>query len=349
MRTTLTGSSLAVVSLITSSLVLAGGCSEKQVTPPAPSASAPAPSASAPASAPAASANDPRHDRAERGADEIRPVYPMDAPIVPEAKRFCEAIYTVQEKRKAECCSGVPSPAAAGVAELCAKTLSYAIGSKAITLAAGDVDACTEALGKQTTGCDWMNPYSVDLPPACEGILKGTLAKDAPCRSSLECADGMRCQGLSAVDMGKCGPPKPVRYPCNLAIDTLASHTRQSSVNRAHPECEGYCTRGYCSEPLAEGTACVTDMQCGRGRCEGSKCTNAPLPAPGEACTGSCAPGARCAKGKCVAPKAEGEACEVNEECRAMCVRGDGGAAGKCEKMCTAPTPKIVLPKPPKR
>src|SRR6185295_17028505 len=156
-------------------------------------------------------------------------------------------------------------------------------------------------------------------------------------------------QGLSTVDIGKCAPPKPARYPCNVAIDTLAGYARQSSVDAAHPECAGFCNRFVCADAVADGAACTMDLQCARGRCEADKCTHAPLPAMGEACAGACAAGARCVKGKCAAPKAEGESCEVNEECRAMC------AKGKCDKLCAMPSPHVILPSakapkpPPKR
>lgn len=337
-----------MASLLAASLALAAGCSERQAALPAPGSSAPSATATG-SSAPAQSAQPAPTIAGD--SDEIRPVYPLDAAPHPLAQRFCEAIHILPEKRKGECCGAATSPALEGVAGLCVRTLSYALGSGAVTLAPADVDACVAALGKATTGCDWVKPFALELGPACDGIVKGTLAEKAPCRSSLECGEGMRCLGLSTVDPGTCGPPKPARYPCNLAVDVLAGHTRQASLERAHPECAGFCTRSVCQDAVADGAACSLDLQCGRGRCEAGKCTHAPPPGPGEACVETCAPGARCARGKCVAPKGEGEGCEENEDCRAMCVRGDGGAAGKCEKLCAMPAPRITLPskKPPRR
>jgi hypothetical protein len=333
MRSILTCSSLTVVMIL-----LVGACSRSEA-PPAPSASASAPAPSASAAAPAS---------VERGSEELRPVYPVDAgPPDPVAQGFCEAIYMIPEKRKAECCGGAPSAAAAGVVDLCVRTLSYALAHKAVILTPRQVSACITDLTRATSnGCDWAVPNNIELPPSCDGVIQGTLPEKAPCRSSLECADGLRCQGLSTIDLGTCGSPREDRYPCNLAIDTLAAHTRQARVDERHPECAGYCARGRCAEALADGAACATDLQCGRGRCDAGKCTHAPLPSAGEPCAGACAFGARCVKGTCAAPKAEGEGCEVNEECRGVCVRGDGGAAGKCEKLCAMPAPHIKLPPP---
>ncbi len=291
------------------------------------------------------------------GSDEIHPVYPVDAgPPDPLAQRFCDAVYAPPARRGAECCSAAPgndggaAPPTPSVAVTfageCARVLTYAMGTHAVRLASADVDACAEAITKATVGCDWVTlTLSVPIPPACEGILAGQLHEKAACRSSLECAAGLRCQGLSAIDLGVCGAPKPPGQECNLAIDTLASLTRQDHYARAHPECTGYCTGQRCQVPLAEGGACKADLQCGKLRCEGGKCTAAPLPGAGAPCSATCAAGLRCMGGKCAAPRAEGEACKTGVECRGACMPGDGGTDGTCEKTCTM---QWSIPKPPK-
>jgi hypothetical protein len=313
--------------------LLLGACSPSSKTDAKPAASSVA-SAPASASVPApASSADPPEER--RGGDEILPVYPADAGAPdPLAQRYCDAVYLLPARRTAECCDGASVPAAP-FAQQCVRTLTYALGHHAAALAPEDVDRCVEALTKATAGCDWVTPLTAPLPPACLGIVKGALAEKAQCRSSLECASGMRCQGLSTVDFGACAPPKPSGTGCNLAVDMLAVFTRQDGVDRDHPECQGQCARTSCRDAAAIGAACSNDRQCGKNRCVDAKCSSAPLPAAGEACAGgACAYGARCVKGTCTAPKAEGEACEASTECRGECARGDGGAAGKCQKTC---------------
>ena len=41
------------------------------------------------------------------------------------------------------------------------------------------------------------------------------------CRSSLECAEGARCNGAGPTTPGKCGPPKANGLPCGGATDRL--------------------------------------------------------------------------------------------------------------------------------
>ena len=317
-------------------LLVTVGCTPSGKTDAAPATSGVAPTASAPASASAsASASSSAFPGEARGGDEILPVYPLDTgPPDPLAQRYCDAVHALPARRVAECCDGAGTPVAAFVQQ-CVRTLTHALGHHAAVLAPADVDACLAALTKATAGCDWITPLSAPLPPACLGIVKGALPEKAQCRSSLECAEGMRCQGLSTVDFGACGPPKPAGTGCSLAVDMLVVFTRQDEVDRDHPECEGQCARTSCRDAAAIGAACTYDRQCGKNRCVDAKCSSAPLPAVGEPCSGgACAYGARCVKGTCAAPRAEGEACEASAECRGACDRGDGGAAGKCQKTC---------------
>ena len=312
--------------------LFAGGCTCAK-TDGAPTAS---PSASTTASAISSSAAAPR----SRPDDEVRPVYPVDAgPPDPLATRFCEAIQALPEARKAECCAG----ARTGVAptSACVRTLSYALAQRAVSLDAAELDRCVEAMKKATFGCDWVTPFSIAIPLVCQEIVKGTLAEKESCRSSLECAAGLRCQGLSATDVGACGPARVARMQCGVGIDTLATYTRQDGVDRDHPECAGRCARGQCDDASALGAECKSDSQCGKSRCVAGKCANSALPALGAPCPASaCAPGAGCVSGVCVAPKAEGAACGSSAECRGQCVTEDGGAAGTCAKQC----PSFALP-----
>ena len=271
---------------------------------------------------------------------EVRTVYPIDAgPPDPLATRFCEAVQALPEKRLSECCAG----ARTGVApvDACVRTLSYALAQRAVTLDPKDVDACEGAMKKATEGCDWVTPSAIAIPLVCQEILKGKLAEKEPCRSSIECSFELRCQGLTATDLGVCGPPRAVGTPCGVGPDTLAVSTRQDHVDREHRECEGRCARRQCEDVVALGAACKNDSECGKSRCMAGKCAEGPLPALGAACpAGVCAAGAGCVSGVCVAPKAEGAACGGRAECRGECVTEDAGAAGTCAKHC----PSIAAP-----
>lgn len=312
--------------------------------------SSPSPAPLASHSAPPASTAPPVEPR-ERGADEILPVYPADAGAPePLAERFCDVVYSLPERRRAECC---PGAFRASMRSECVRTLSVALRDRAVEIAPSGLDACADAMTEATLGCDWVVGLTAPLPPACDGLLQGKLPEKAKCRSSLECAGSLRCQGLSTIDVGACGPPKAAPQACNLANDMLATFTRQDHLDRAHPECDGWCARSRCREAIPVGGACDSDIQCGKHRCSSGKCTDAPLRALGEPCTGDeCLGGSKCVKGKCAAPKAENEPCEENAECRGACERPDGGATGSCQKTCNwlqqTPIPPLVKPAGPK-
>jgi hypothetical protein len=279
---------------------------------------------------------------AEPGGDEIRPVYPADAgPPDPLAQRLCDALHREPEQRQAACCT-TPAAGAAGIFDSqCTRVLTAAVHSHAVSLAEEEVSRCVDAMTRATSRCDWVVPGAgagvAPLPVECEGAIHGTLRAKARCRSSLECAEGLQCQGLSSIDVGTCAPPKPSGQICDAANDMLAVFTRQSHLGIAHPECAGYCRVRQCKDALIAGAACKADMECGHGRCETGKCVETRAPAVGEPCVTACADGARCVKGVCAPPKAEGSTCDSDPECRGACVRPDGGAAGMCAKSCPAP------------
>ena len=315
------------------SLALAS-CQDK--TPGAPAASASA-AASTPAPAPAASGL----PEDEGGGDAIRPVYPIDnLPPVPLAEQYCNAVRATPLKRRFACCPNFGS--FAPTAE-CIRTLSSALRSGAVSLAAADVEACAAAVTKETEGCDWVTSVGGPTTAACLGIIKGTLKEGALCRSNLECTEGMRCRGLGATRPGRCGAPLPSGAMCNISTDSLAAFSGQDDVDRRHPECAGHCGHMRCVDAPGPGGACISSSMCGaKAYCAGGKCVEGPPPGPGQACTDVCAPGSRCWKGKCMAPKAGGESCEEDGECRSRCERPDGGKTGTCTGDC----PSFSFPKP---
>lgn len=266
------------------------------------------------------------------------PVYPRTGGTPePLAARFCEVIHALPAKRKAECCGGEPGIT---MVDECSRVLSFALRSKAIVMDAADVERCAEASAKAYEGCDWVAPLSTKAPAACVGIVKGAMKEGDRCRSSLECEEGMRCHGVAASDTGRCGKPKSAGA-CSRGIDTLASHTRQIDVERKHPECEGHCNGRRCEADVPIGGRCETSLECGDDRrCVDKRCSSAPLPGLGTACSqGACASEARCIAGMCAAPKKNGEACADDLECSGSCERARGAGTGACAMLCSAKIP----------
>jgi hypothetical protein len=260
--------------------------------------------------------------------DSVQPVYPLDISAAPIAQKLCDALDELPAKRRAECCGGMPGRT---VTSECVRMLSGALSFRAVTLEPKAVDRCAADLAARYDGCDWVGPSSMSLPASCEGLVHGVLAAGTRCRSSLECADGLRCQGVGPTDAGVCAKPAPEGAPCDTAVDALAGYALQNPwLDHERPECAGACVRHRCQAPIALGGSCESDEPCGAGnRCSNRSCTAGSFAQAGEACTGaSCAGGARCVAGTCRVPAPEGTACSADAECKGACV------SGKCAKRC---------------
>jgi hypothetical protein len=271
-----------------------------------------------------------------RAEDEVRPVYPTRAVTpAPLAERLCAALHQVPAKRRAECCGGSPLLLVEGE---CVRTLSAALSSKAVTLEPSAVDACAQAMEQAHAGCEWVGPVAPAVPAACLGLIQGTLAAGAKCRSSLECTEGLRCIGVGPTDTGVCGAPLVAGQPCAFSVDSLATYTRQDALDEQHPECQGHCFKRRCADNVAMGGECVLSAQCGPGRhCAGNQCAEGAASQLGQPCvSGGCEQGARCIQSTCVMPKPTGTACENDGECLGGCVRPDGGRKGTCGPRCDA-------------
>jgi hypothetical protein len=265
--------------------------------------------------------------------DEVRPVYPVDAgPPDPLVVRLCTALHDLPEQRRAACCAQGVGVVVTGE---CERMLTAAVGSRAASLDAAEVDRCVAAMTKAYEGCDWVGPFPPETPEQCQGLVHGSLNAGATCRSSLECASGLRCQGVGPTRAGVCGPAREDGQACGTAVDSLAVYTKeQAQLESAHPECTGHCDRLRCAPLVALGGACRTSGQCKDGGCAAGKCAPHVLGKPGGACpTGECTDGARCVSGQCALRRPEGSACKTDLECRGGCIKGDGGL-GVCGKRC---------------
>ena len=276
-------------------------------------------------------------EKTPRAEDEVRPVYPTQAGAPsPLARRFCEALHELPARRRAECCR---TPPGLLLTSECVRMLSVALTTNTVKLEASAVEACSQALEQTHQGCDWVGPEALPPPAACLGILQGTLSTGARCRSSLECAEGLRCHGVGPTDTGVCGPPASTEQFCALSVDALATYTRQDTLDQQHPECQGHCDKRQCADNLTVGGKCVFEAQCGPGNhCSAGTCAQGELARLGDPCaSGGCEPGARCIQGVCVAPKPAGAACERDVECLGGCVPSDGGPKGRCGPRCDGP------------
>jgi len=282
--------------------------------------------------------------------DEVRPVYPEGprGAASPLAERLCKALVERQESRRAECCK---APSGIVMTDECVRMTSAALASGAVRVDTTALDTCSAAIEATFAGCDWVGPFAPALPAACRSLFTGTLTKGARCRSSLECAGTLRCQGVGPTTLGRCDTGKADGEPCGSAVDSLATVARQA-VDDGHPECQKACVARKCGELSPDDAPCTTTSECrsgsvcvGRGKdavglgAKGSTartCQKRPPSKLGEACTygAACEGGAECMLGICANKKATGEPCTSDFECRAGCLKPAGQAKGTCGMRC---------------
>ncbi|MBI2834528.1 MAG: hypothetical protein HYX76_08910 [Acidobacteria bacterium] len=265
----------------------------------------------------------------------IKAVYPSDAGTPdPLAQRLCDALHTLPQTRKAECCGTAGASTLAGE---CVRVLTVALRAKTVTIEPRHVDRCVEETRRALAGCDWVTPLMPRLPEACRALAGGQLQAGATCRSSLDCRDGLFCRGSSPTTFGVCAEPGGANATCGGPADTLATYVREVDAETRHPECRGFCRGAQCADYIAAGGSCSSDRQCAPGtHCASGRCVAGPLPKIGEPCSGSaCAGDAVCSGGKCVALKTAGESCTSPFECEAACTIPPGAKVGTCGPECT--------------
>jgi hypothetical protein len=223
-----------------------------------------------------------------------------------------------------------------------------------VQIADEGLQRCEQARAEQLSGCDWVLPLQQPpLPDACRGLLQGTRKAGAVCRSTLECEGSLHCAGVGPTSTGRCVAAIE-DGPCSPAVDPLVVYTLQDAERR-QPACkQGFCDRRRCHAWLKPGERCTHQEACGPGaHCDGV-CRPGEAGKVGDPCLGGrCEAGARCDGGKCVATRAEGAACERDEQCRGACVvsgpRDSATAQGTCGPRCSIAMPPNLAKLPPRK
>jgi hypothetical protein len=279
---------------------------------------------------------------ASTGTSVERPSQPTQMPEK-LCQRLCDALHTLPETRKAQCCGTSPT---GGLAGECSRELSRSLREKSLTLDPAAVERCAAESVRALEGCDWITPYVARIPASCRGILRGRLEAGALCRSSLECRDGLFCRGSGPTVAGVCAPPAVAGASCGGALDTLATYARQTDLDTRHPECAGFCRRGRCVAFIALVGECSSDQQCAAGsHCASRRCVEGPRPKLGEACDGmTCEDALVCVEGRCSHAKKAGERCTQPFECEATCLSPQADEPGTCGMKCSAWPPAGYTP-----
>ena len=240
--------------------------------------------------------------------DGLGSVYPATVTPHPVAMELCDALHVLPAARMAACCGNKPQ---SSLVDQCVRVVSASLQSRSVEVDGASVAACRAEMEKSLAGCDWVTPSLPLAPPACQRLLRGQLAAGAVCRSSLECAGDLHCDGLGATKTGICSPPARLGQGCGSHVDVLATYALQRDLETAHPFCADHCSLAiHKCEPVPEVVA---------------------LPRAGEGCARTgCGAGLRCREGVCARLAQPGEMCATDLDCAAGgCARGTDG-----QKMC---------------
>ena len=294
-------------------------------------------SVSAPASLAPSSSSQAKPDTSER--EPAAPVY-FERPKAnaPLAERYCRAIHGLPAAGRAKCCGRtVPDDPGGQLTAECARLLSIVLEEGSVRLDADGISRCEAALALESAQCEELGRLSSPMPGACLGLVSGLRPPRAECRSSLECEGELHCQGAGPADRGACAPPNPPTIACAVAVDMLATYTRQTDVDRRHPECDGVCKMHRCMKTTPPKSPCETTFECGPDHfCVEGKCAaSISLPVGAQCAGGGCAEGLTCVARVCAVPKALGAACTVDFECTGACLkRSLTDKDGKCGPFC---------------
>lgn len=287
----------------------------------------------APAPPPAEAADSAAGQEAAGAApdeDEVKPVYSaFEGAALPVAQKLCAALHDLPGQRRAACCKGGTG---ISFASECIKIVSAAVRSGGVQLDAAAVDRCVAAQEKALQGCSWVGGNEKPVIAECADLFVGHRKPGEVCRSSLECGEGLRCQGVGPLNPGRCGPSRGPNQVCLTAVDSLAIYTR-ARLESQHPECTGYCGNRKCEVAKALGAACTLSYECGsKNHCDGHRCIAGPKAAKGEPCSGDvCGAGLRCVSGKCLEPKQDGEKCSRDQECLGGCAPTTHTCGMRCD------------------
>lgn len=186
----------------------------------------------------------------------------------PAAEALCLAFREYPQERRASCAG---SRANFMLTDRCRASLGRSVADGAIRIDEPAASSCLATIKEIYSGCGWLEDSRVPRDPqmqtrmrSCAAALRGTLKRDARCRSSLECQDELHCAGVSPTTMGNCRAPGVTGEVCGRGVDPLLAWLRPEAMDQgAHKECAGFCANTRCYAHAALGDKCVSSLHCG--------------------------------------------------------------------------------------
>jgi hypothetical protein len=276
-------------------------------------------------------------------------------PIPPDGGRadlraFCSDVYSADNARMAEKCTPkdlqVTQGMARAAANLCADDMNSAVLHNRATFDADAAKHCIQMLKDTPLARTSQNDTLFGHYP-CNAVLLGQQPEGQPCRFSVECKEGLACEGYAIGVDGVCKKPPKVGETC--IIQRFGNILNVAAATPHHPACVAgaWCDGSKCQPRIAAGKPCTSPDGCASGlSCVLGKCSR--LGAEGAACATSteCAFGSYCdhtvegGGGACTPSHGAGAACTAQEQCKGRCdlkdaVDAGGGVfIGHCSDVC---------------
>jgi hypothetical protein len=155
-----------------------------------------------------------------------------------DAEELCVWLNRMPRERRARCAG---EPVGVTLERACTHSLVAAFERGTIALDPEAHTRCIEQQRARATDCGVADAAAV----SCDAVWHGQLVAGASCRSSLECADGLHCDGvLGPLSPGVCRAPQVAGAACGDGIDALTVYLPQAAPR--HSECAGRCLQGTC-------------------------------------------------------------------------------------------------------
>jgi hypothetical protein len=255
-----------------------------------------------------------------------------------DLRAFCSDVYSADNARMMQKCAPKDLQVTQGMeraaANLCIDDTHSAVLHGRATFDADAAKHCVQMLQdtplSRTSDSDTLFAHY-----PCDSVLLGQQAEGQPCLFSVECKQGLACEGYAIGVDGVCKKPPKVGEAC--IIQRFGNILNVQAVEPHHPACAAgaWCDGNRCEPRIAAGRpckdsgSCAGGLSCVTGKCGKRAADGAACAATSDCTFGSfCDHGAEAGGGACTPRRTSGAECTAQEQCKGRCDMKDAVDAG---------------------
>jgi hypothetical protein len=267
-----------------------------------------------------------------------------------DLRAFCTDAYAADNARLAQKCTPkdlqVSQGMARAAANLCVDDTHSAVRHGRASFDADAAKHCVQML-QDTPLARSSDSDTIFAHYPCDSVLLGQQAEGQPCLFSVECKEGLACEGYAIGVDGVCKKPPKVGEAC--IIQRFGNILNVQAVEPHHPACAAgaWCDGTKCQpraaagKPCKESGVCAGGLSCVMGKCGKPAVDGAACAATSDCTFGSiCEPGGDAGAKVCAPRHAAGAPCTAPEQCKGRCDMtdavdaGGGVRIGHCSDVC---------------